>query len=147
MPVECLLSKGFPADTPFQTDSDGHRFAGDAVPTTWFEVLFKVVITVLDEAGVSTHCPKVQNEYVTWLAEPLHENDANVSYQKCAGNQKRGHNVVHNRARDKLICVPLSQQELALMSSQADLQKEGRYAEDSRVAIELGWKHWRCFCL
>ena len=109
MPVECLLSKGFPADMPFQTDSDGHRFAGDAVPTTWFEVLFKVVITVLDEAGVSAHCPKVQDEYVTWLVEPLHENDAIVSQQKWAGNQKRGHNIVHNRARDKLICVPLTQ--------------------------------------
>ena len=111
------------------------------MPTTWFEVLFKVVTTVLDEAGVSTHCPEVQDEYVTWLNEPLHENDAIMSRRKWAGNQKRGQNIVHNRARDKPICVPLTQQELALMSSQADLQKEGRYAEDSRVAIELGWRH------
>ena len=119
IPVEFLPSKGFPADTPFQTDSDEHRFAGDAVPTTWFEVLFKVVITALDEAGVSSHCPKVQDEYVTWLVEPLHENDSIVYQQKWAGNQKRGHNVVHNRARDKLICVPLSQQELELLSSRS----------------------------
>ena len=37
MPSECLSAKGFPTDTPFSNNSDGFRFAGNAVPPTYFQ--------------------------------------------------------------------------------------------------------------
>ena len=53
MPSEVLQSKGFPASTPIKSDKVGFRFAGNAVPVSWFTVLLTEVRLHLEEAVVS----------------------------------------------------------------------------------------------
>ena len=50
MPIEILLSKGFPEDTPVSSDEVVFRFAGNAVPCNWFTNLFTIVCRHLEEA-------------------------------------------------------------------------------------------------
>ena len=43
MPIETLLSKGFPEDAPVTSDEVRFRSAGNAVPCNWFTGLFTLV--------------------------------------------------------------------------------------------------------
>ena len=79
MPSECLSAKGFPADTPFSSDSDGFRFAGNAVPPSYFKKLFLAVTDVLDRAEVPLVLPRKPDEYITYCQEPLHPNDVDIT--------------------------------------------------------------------
>ena len=86
MPSECLSAKGFPSDTPFSSDSDGFRFAGNAVPPTYFKKLFLAVTDVLDRAEVPLVLPRKPDEYITYAKHPLHPNDVDITVSnKTAG--------------------------------------------------------------
>ena len=65
MPIETLLSKGFPEDTPVVSDEVGFRFAGNAVPCNWFTGLFTLVCSHLEEAGVSKRLVPNESQYST----------------------------------------------------------------------------------
>ena len=95
MPSECLSAKGFPADTLFNSDNDGFRFAGNAVPPTYFKKLFLTVTDVLDRAEVPLVLPRKPDEYITYAKYPLHPNDIVITAsQKPAGKPaKKGQNV------------------------------------------------------
>ena len=67
MPIETLLSKGFPEDAPVTSDEVGFRFAGNAVPCNWFTGLFTLVCSHLEEAGVSKRLVPNESQYSTWL--------------------------------------------------------------------------------
>ena len=120
MPSECLSAKGFPADTPFNNDSDGFRFAGNAVPPAYFKRLFLAVTDVLDRAEVPLVLPRKPDEYLTYDRYPLHPNDVDITAaQKMAGKPaKKGQNVCHSLNTDRLINVPVTAEELKLMSDQ-----------------------------
>ena len=160
MPSEVLQSKGFPASTPTKSDKVGFRFAGNAVPVNWFTVLLSEVRLHLEEAAVSKALIPRPDQYVTWLEQPLHIHDLDFAAKKYGGRQgvrqtnpsyvhhtKKGHNIVHHKNRDKLSGVPVSVAEWELISEQGVYFKDGRYADSSKVQINMAWNHWRSFCL
>ena len=147
MPVETLLSKGFPEDSPVPSDEVGFRFAGNAVPCNWFTDLFTLVCSHLEEAGVSKRLVPNENQYSTWVEEPLHLHDYITKAGKLGAGTKKGHNIVHNVTREKAAAIPVTPQELEIMSAQGEYFKDGRYAEDSKAQIEMSWAHWRSSCL
>ena len=147
MPIETLLSKGFPEDAPVTSDEVGFRFAGNAVPCNWFTGLFTLVCSHLEEAGVSKRLVPNESQYSTWLDEPLHLHDYISNTGKLGAGAKKGHNIVHNVTRERAAAIPVSRQELEIMSAQGEYFKDGRYAEDSKIQIEMSWAHWRSFCL
>ena len=134
MPSECLSAKGFPADTPFNSDGDGFRFAGNAVPPSYFRKLFLAVTDILDRAEVPLVLPRKPDEYITYCDEPLHPNDVDITaQQKMAGRStKKGQNVCHSLNRDKLTNVPVTADELKLMSDQLVGFSGARLAEGSK---------------
>ena len=149
MPSECLSAKGFPTDTPFISDSVGFRFAGNAVPPSYFEKLFLAVTNLLDGANESLDLPRKPEEYVTYCDQPLHSTDVTpTSFHKLAGKAKikRGYHVCHNLNREGLIDVPVCAEELLKMSDQLERYACGRLNDDSKKQADLGWKHWLSFC-
>jgi site-specific DNA-cytosine methylase/integrase len=148
MPSECLSAKGFPSDTPFSSDSDGFRFAGNAVPPTYFKKLFLAVTDVLDRAEVPLVLPRKPDEYITYAKHPLHPNDVDITVSnKTAGKPaKKGQNVCHRLNRDKLTNVPVTAEELKLMSDQLVGFSGARLAEGSKKEADMGWAHWLSFC-
>ena len=147
MPIETLISKGFPKDTPMSSDEVGFRFAGNAVPCDWFSELFKMVVDQLEGAGVSHRLIPGAKQYSTWVDEPLHLHDFIDAKKLGANDTKKGHNIVHKANREKMATIPVVPQELELMSAQGEYFKDGRYVEDSKIQIAMSWAHWRSFCL
>jgi hypothetical protein len=141
---ECLSAKGFPADTPFNNDSDGFRCAGNAVPPSYFKELFPAVTDVLDRAEVPLVLPRKPDEYITYAKHPLHPNDVDITAShKTAGKPaKKGQNVCHRLTRDKLTNVPVTAEELKLMSDQLVGFSGARLADGSKRDADMGWAHW-----
>ena len=147
-PEECLISKGFPEDTPFSSEESGYRFAGNAVPCNWFTGLFKQITCCLQNAGVSTKLKMRANQYITWTNEPIHSHDLILQKGRYgAPKAKKGHNIVLHVSRDSAAAMPMVKEELALISAQGVFYTDGRYAMDSKAQLDLGWRHWRSFCL
>ena len=143
MPLECLSAKGFPADTPFDNDSDGFRFAGNAAPPSYFKRLFLAVTDVLDRVEVPLVLPRKSDEYITYCKEPLHPNDVDITIaHKMAGKPtEKGQNVRHSLNRDKLTNVPVTAEELKLMSDQLVGFSGARLADGSKNEAGMGWAH------
>ena len=147
MPIECLIAKGFPADTPFDTDEDGFRFAGNAVPPSYFTQLFLQVTDVLDKAEVDMVLERKVDEYCTYNDQPLHAHDIDITARIGAPRRvKMGQNYCHRLNRDKLTNVPVKPEELKLMSDRLDFCHVGRLAKSSKKDADLGWRHWLSFC-
>ena len=148
MPTECLSAKGFPTDTPFGSDSDGFRFAGNAVPPSYFRKLFLAVTDVLDRAEVPLDLPRKDDEYITFAKQPLHPNDVDITKStKLAGRTaKKGQNVCHGLSRGQLTNVKVNAAELKLMSDQLVGFSGARLAEGSKKEADMGWAHWMSFC-
>ena len=89
MPIETLISKGFPRDTPISSDEVGFRFAGNAVPCDWFSELFKLVVNQLEDAGVSHRLVPGAKHYSTWVDEPLHLHDFIVGAEKLGADDTK----------------------------------------------------------
>jgi site-specific DNA-cytosine methylase len=148
MPSEVLQSKGFPNTTPVKSDATGFRFAGNAVPVSWFTVLLGEVRLQLEDAGVCKAMVPKDNQYVTWMEQPLHTHDRDLTAEKYGGGKtKKGHNLVHNVNREKVSLIPVSVKEWEIISEQGVYFKDGRYADTSKVQINRAWNHWRSFCI
>ena len=143
-----MSAKGFPADTPFNNVNAGFRFAGNAVPPSYFKKLFLAVTDVLDRAEVPLVLPRKPDEYITYCKEPLHPNDVDITAPgKMAGRPtKKGQNVCHGLNRDKLTNVPVTAEELKLMSDQLIGFSGARLADGSKKEADMGWAHWLSFC-
>ena len=101
MPIETLLSKGFPEDTPISSDDVSFRFAGNAVTFNLFTELFTLVCSHLEEAGVSKRLIPNDSQYSIWLDEPFHLHDYISNKGKLGAGAKKGHNIVHNVTRER----------------------------------------------
>ena len=138
MPSEVLQSKGFPIATPVASDAIGFRFAGNAVPINWFTVLLSEEKLHLEEAGVCKAMVPKKNQYVTWLEQPLHTHDQDLAAAKYEGGKaKTGHTLVHNLNRKKVSPIPVSVKEWEIISEQGVYFKDGRYANTSKVHINM----------
>ena len=58
-------------DVPSEASLAGFRFAGNAVPPSYFKKLFLAVSDVLDRAEVPLVLPRKPDEYITYCKEPL----------------------------------------------------------------------------
>ena len=106
MPSEVLQSKEFPITTPVASDTIGFRFAGNAVPVNWFTILLGEVRLQLEETGVCKAMVPKENQYMTWLEQPLHIHDLDLAAAKYGGGKaKKGHNLVHNLNREKVSLI------------------------------------------
>ena len=117
-PEECLISKGFPEDTPFNSEDSGYRFAGNAVPCNWFMItgLFKQITGCLHSAGVSTKLKVKADQYITWTEKPIHSHDVLLEKGRHgAPKTKKGRNIVLHVSRDSAVSMPMVKEELALI--------------------------------
>ena len=66
---------------------------------------------------------------------------------KMAGKPtKKGQNVCHSLNRDKLTNVPVTTEELKLMSDQLVGFSGARLVDGSKKEADMGWAHWLSFC-
>ena len=89
---------------------------------------------MLDRAEVSLVPPRKPDEYITCVKCLLHPNDVDITTaQRMAGKPaKKGQNVCHSLNRDKVTNVPVTAEELKLMSDQLVGFSAGRIADGSK---------------
>lgn len=150
-PIECLISKGFPDSIPFPSNVAGFRFAGNAVPPAYFESLLVSVCIAMDQAGVDMVMPPKASEYSTNLAvSSIHdlqsESLLGMGTQPGAAEPQSGHHLLHRCRRKQLYNVPVTLEEIRLMSDQLDKITLGRLDPNSLKAADMGWQHWMSFC-
>ena len=107
--------------------------------------LFKQITGCLDSAGISTKLKIRADQYITWTEAPIHSHDLILQKGRHgAPKARKGHNIV---LQDIAMSMTMVKEELALISAQGVFCTDGRYAMDSKTQLDLGWRHWRSFCL
>ena len=75
---------------------------------------------------------------MTWMEQLLHTHDQDLSAAKYGGGKaKKGHILVHNLNREKVSLIPVSLKEWEIISEQGVCFKDGRYANTSKVQINM----------
>ena len=143
-PRECLNSKGFPSSTPIPSQEAGYRFAGNAVPVTYFTELSVKLATALDDADCPMVIDQKPDEYVTYGDTPSELHDK-LSLKGSLGT-KKGHNIIHNVSRENATRIPVCKKELELMRCRHRSTRFARLADNSLRSLRINWRHWVSFC-